>query len=62
MWQGLPCPEPLSKFGHGQFVLPAKWWGDRGNLAEIEKRQGELEGYLTALRDWGAGLERDTVL
>ena len=62
MWQGLPCPEPLSKFGHGQFVLPAKWWGDRGNLAEIEKRQGELEVYLTALRDWGAGLERDTVL
>ena len=52
----LPPVEPLG------FSLPSKWWGDRGDLAEISKRMTELNNYLVALRDWGAQLEQDTSL
>lgn len=52
----LPPVEPLD------FALPSKWWGDRGDLAEITKRMTEMNNYLVGLRDWGAGLEPDTAL
>jgi hypothetical protein len=34
--KGFPPPEPLG------FSLPSKWWGDRGDVAEITKRMGEM--------------------
>ena len=33
-----PAPVP--------FAFPSKWFGDRGNIVEIDKRKGELGVYL----------------